>query len=291
MYKNTQKAPANMLYVLMITLLASLALSSATIASESKLLAEADQDSLIATGVMKSKRTSLLGAIVPGIVDHVYVNVGDRVETGLPLFRIRQRDYELSLRQAKAIVQLASAKLTVSRKKKDRAKELFQRNNVSESFLDESVAVFKITEAELAVANAKLDVAKQALADTVFQAPYRGTITRRLVNEGIYKTVQSFSADGGIVELQEDQIMVAILFLPVKYISAIRIGQTAILKIDGLKNTMKGKVSAINHQAMVASNMIELRVPVENHELIIKDGQRVTAHIQITTQITTKGEK
>lgn len=259
---------------------ALIVLPNASIAREKTELQEGKRVNLIATGVMKSKRTSLLGAIVPGIVEHVYVNVGDRVETGQPLFKMRQRDYELSLRQAKAAVNLASAKFTISRKKRNRAEELFQKNNISESYLDEAVATFEITEADLAVANVRLDVAKQALADTIFHAPYAGTITRRQVNEGVYKTVQSFSDNGSILELQEDKIMVAIVFLPVKYVSDIQIGQASVLKIDGLPKTITAKITAINHQAMVESNMIELRIPVKNNELIIKDGQRVTVHIQ-----------
>ena len=263
-----------------IILLTLIVMPSASIARENTELQEGKRVNLIATGVMKSKRTSRLGAIVPGIVEHVYVNVGDRVETGQPLFKMRQRDYELSLRQAKAAVHLASAKFTISRKKKKRAEDLYLKKNVSESFLDEAVATFEITEADLAIAYAKLDVAKQALADTIFHAPYAGVITRRQVNEGVYKTVQSFSDNGSILELQEDKIMVAIVFLPVRYISDIKVGQTSVLKIDGLPKTITAKITAINHQAMVDSNMIELRIPVMNHELIIKDGQRVTVHIQ-----------
>lgn len=280
MYRITQKGHIIIRYALVTVLFTFIALPSASIARENMDLQEAKHVNLVATGVMKSKRTSLLGAIVPGIVEHIYVNVGDRVETGQPLFKMRQRDYELSLRQAKAAVHLASAKFTISRKKRNRAEELFQKKNVSESYLDEAVATFEITEADLAVANARLDVAKQALADTIFRAPYAGTITRRQVNEGVYKTVQSFSDNGGILELQEDNIMVAIVFLPVRYISDIKVGQTSVLKIDGLPKTITAKITAINHQAMVDSNMIELRIPVMNHELIIKDGQRVTVHIQ-----------
>jgi hypothetical protein len=47
---------------------------------------------------------------------------------------------------------------------------------------------------------------------------------------------------------------------------------------------MTAKITAINHQAMVESNMIELRIPVKNNELIIKDGQRVTVNIQTFTK-------
>jgi len=280
MCKIIQKGHMIIRYALITVLVAFITLPYASIAREETELQEGKRVNLIATGVMKSKRTSRLGAIVPGIVEHVYVNVGDRVETGQPLFKMRQRDYELSLRQAKAAVNLAYAKFKISKKKRKRAEELFQKKNISESYLDEAVATFEITEADLAVANARLDVAKQALADTVFHAPYDGTITRRQVNEGVYKTVQSFSDNGSILELQEDKIMVAIVFIPVRYVSDIHIGQTSILSIDGLPKTIMAKITAINHQAMVDSNMIELRIPVMNNKFIIKDGQRVTVHIQ-----------
>lgn len=239
----------------------------------------ADPEALVATGVMKSVRTSMLGPVVPGVVDRIFVKVGDHVEAGQPLFRIRQHDYEIKQRKSKAALDLAIARTEVRRKQHSRVVELFETANISESALDESKAAVDVLAAEQVVAQAVLSAAEQALADTIVTAPYAGVITRKLVSEGVYKSMQAFGGNGGIVEIQEARFMVAILFMPVRQVSKLRLGQKVVLTIDGISTKYSGEIAVINHQAQTASNMLEFRVAITNDDFQIKDGQPVVAHI------------
>ncbi|MBL4836050.1 MAG: efflux RND transporter periplasmic adaptor subunit [Kordiimonadaceae bacterium] len=237
------------------------------------------QTLMVATGVMKSARSSMLGPTVPGVVDKIFVKVGDFVEKGQPLFRIRQNDFKINQRKAKAALELALARTEVSKKQHRRVAELYETANISESALDESEAATAVLVAEQAVSQSALDAAEQALSDTIVKAPYAGMIASKPVSEGVYKSVQAFSGNGGIVEVQEAGIMVAILFVPVKHVSKVKLGQKVSLIIDGINKKYSGEIAVINHQADTASNMLEFRVAVTNKDFLIKDGQPVVARI------------
>jgi len=244
-----------------------------------------NEEVIVATGVMKSRRTSMLGPVVPGVLEQTFVKVGDIVTKGQPLFRIRPVDYEIAVRKAKAALDLARARVELQNKRFDRVSELFKDKNVSESALEEAKASLDVALAEQALAQTDLDNAEQILSDTIIRAPYDGVITKKVADEGVFKTVQAFSGNGGVIELQEAGIMVAILFVPVSKSAHLELGQKTLLSIDGLDREFTGKVAVINHQAHVSSNMLEVRVAVVNDGLTIKDGQTVVARIYATKQV------
>lgn len=243
------------------------------------------EEVIVATGVMKSRRTSMLGPVVPGVLEQTFVKVGDIVTKGQALFRIRPVDYDIAVRKAKAALDLARARVVLQNKRFDRVSELFKDKNVSESALEEARASLDVALAEQALAQTDLDNAEQILSDTIIRAPYDGVITKKVADEGVFKTVQAFSGNGGVVELQEAGIMVAILFVPVSQTARIELGQKTLLSIDGLDQRFTGEIAVINHQAHVSSNMLEVRVAVINDGLAIKDGQTVVARIYAAEQV------
>jgi len=62
-----------------------------------------------APGALEARRESHVGTEVQGRILRVYVDEGDRVEAGAPLFDIDPEPYQMALRQAEARRDLASA--------------------------------------------------------------------------------------------------------------------------------------------------------------------------------------
>src|SRR5262245_2321875 len=54
---------------------------------------------IIATGSITPSRQTDIGPSVDGIIEQVFVNVGDRVKKGAPLFKTRDVDIRLQVRQ------------------------------------------------------------------------------------------------------------------------------------------------------------------------------------------------
>jgi len=245
-----------------------------------------DAQILVATGVMKSARTTMLGPVVPGVIEHTFVKVGDFVVAGEALFQVRKVDYEIAVRKTEAQLALANARHVQQRQEFERVSKLFSTKTISQSRLDDAKANLDISQAQKDLAQSNLEGAEQALADTTVKAPYDGVITRKMTNEGAYKSVQAFSGSGGVMEIQESKLMVAILFVPAHYVSQLRRGQKATLTIDGIAQQFSSEILVINHQIQANTNMIEIRVPVRSEDLLIKDGQTVVAKIQLSEKVT-----
>ena len=150
---------------------------------------------ILGSGGVAAEKTTEVGPRVDGIIDEIYVKVGDHVEGGQPLFRTRQVDYEISVRRARHALTLARAELRKAERDLHRAQELREQDIVAEDRLDAVRTAHEISGAQSRLAETALEQAEQALTDTVVKAPYTGVITARYIDEGtMQRTMMSASA-------------------------------------------------------------------------------------------------
>jgi multidrug efflux pump subunit AcrA (membrane-fusion protein) len=144
------------------------------------------EKSVQATGSLEPRDNARIRALVGGPLDQVHVDIGDRVDEGKVLFRVRQIEAELTLRSAEAGLQTAQAALNdllawqrteemevfraelgraqaeYERLARDaeRAETVFQRGAISESQLQAARTSAKSAEAAVNVARERLAVAE-----------------------------------------------------------------------------------------------------------------------------------
>ena len=123
---------------------------------------------------------------VTGYVEKVLFEEGSYVNEGDILFVIEQERYlaNVSLREA----ELASAKANLVRAERDykRQSSLSKQNYASKATLDTAESTYLQAKAEVAQAQANLDLAKIDLGYTEIKAPISGRIGKALVTEGNY---------------------------------------------------------------------------------------------------------
>ena len=111
-----------------------------------------------------SPRGSKIGAEVQGRIDRVFVDEGDRVEAGAPLFQIDREPYEMGLRQAQAALEHTRAEKRQVEADLVRARELQKQNIVPAQQIEKletGLAVARSGEAQaVQAAWEKLDVAQ-----------------------------------------------------------------------------------------------------------------------------------
>ena len=143
-----------------------------------------------------------IAPLVNGVVEEVYVKVGDMVSKGAPLFRVDSREARAAVdsREAEipvleARVRVASANLEEKRDLLDRVKRLGNQRVASEEEVNRSNFQFRAAEAELARAEAdlqlgraKLAEARTALERTLVTAPRDGEILQLNIRAGEYAT-------------------------------------------------------------------------------------------------------
>lgn len=178
-------------------------------------------DVVEASGPLAPITTTQVGALVSGEVLKIYVDYNSRVKKGDLLAEIDPTQVQADYDQAKATLSsakesLESAKMSyhLARLNRDRYKDLYAKNYVSKSSLEEYELAYvnaksSLNSAESSViqAQARLDSAKKDLSNTKIVAPYDGIVLTKLVSEGQsltsgYSTPEMFTLAQDLTKMQ-----------------------------------------------------------------------------------------
>lgn len=226
---------------------------------------------IVGTGTIAPHKKTDIGPRVDGIIEEIYVNVGDRVEKDAPLFRTRPIDYEIRLRDAQHALRLARAESEKASRDLARIESLFEKGVASNEQRDQARTAAEIAAARLGAAKTALEKAQQDLEDTTVRAPYPGVITQKYVYEGTMMRTM-LSASSQVVQLMKTDIVAAIVLIPEVHLRRIQIGTPAKVRVDGLDAEFESEIYIINDRVEMASRSIEVRLPIRNPDLAIKPG-------------------
>ena len=144
------------------------------------------QEFVFASGSIAAKQTSHIGPLVEGVIEKIFVKVGDRIKSGEALFQTRQVDYKRRLEEARAAMSLADILGVQAKRNYDRAQKLAEQSNISQARLDDIETSYQVAVAKIRQAKVALEAAGQSFADTIVRAPFDGVITARNIDEGVY---------------------------------------------------------------------------------------------------------
>jgi RND family efflux transporter MFP subunit len=223
------------------------------------------------TGTIAAHKTTKIGPRVDGIIEEIFVKVGDRVESGAPLFRTRQVHYQIRADEAKQSLRLAEAELQHAKRERDRIESLHDKSVASEGRLDEVRTGHDTAAARLGKARAAHARARQELEDTTVRAPYPGAITHRYVDEGVMMRTM-MSGNSPVVQIMKMDIVGAIIQIPEIHLSQAHVGTPARVKVDGIERVFESEVYILNDLVDPVSRAFEVRIPIRNEDLAIKPG-------------------
>ena len=136
------------------------------------------------TGIVSPRRTSQLGFASGGRIDSIRVDIGDRVEAGTTLAVLDTRSLRAQLSSAKAVIAEAEAAFKLAQTTVDRQIELLERGHVSSQVVDQAQAQASTAYARIDAAKANADALRVQIDLARIKAPFAGTITARLSDEG-----------------------------------------------------------------------------------------------------------
>jgi len=222
-----------------------------------------------APGSLHARRESHIGAEVSGRIQQVFVNDGDRVQAGAPLFQIDRGPYEMALRQAEAMLDVARAERAQIEADLARGNELRRSDIVAAEQLERlrtQVAVAKAHERQAAEGVA---LARHHLEQTLVVAPFGGSVAQRLVDEGTTALVQPQTI---AIVLQETDQLEAEANIPESQLSTVRVGDTAFVHVEGLPQPIQTEVSAVSDTIDPQARTYRVRMLVPNPEHVLKAG-------------------
>ncbi|WP_374764690.1 efflux RND transporter periplasmic adaptor subunit [Yunchengibacter salinarum] len=121
---------------------------------------------------------------VNGRIESIAVDLGERFKKGDVLARLDARTFEITVHERQAQLKEARARLTEARRDFERKKDLVDTVAVSEAQFDIAAAQFESARQMVALADARLALARENLADTRLTAPFDGVVAARLMEPG-----------------------------------------------------------------------------------------------------------
>jgi RND family efflux transporter MFP subunit len=131
---------------------------------------------------------------VRGFIEEIYVDEGQKVQTGQTLFTLNSKELEQQIHKAEASIQSAQAELKGVEIEYDNTKKLFEKNVVAKSELDLWATKVALNKAKLNAARVEKEQATLHFQFTKIKAPFNGVINRipfkkgSLVDEGALLT-------------------------------------------------------------------------------------------------------
>jgi RND family efflux transporter MFP subunit len=280
---------------------------------------ELAQKRIQAVGSLFALDESTISSQVDGPVNHLWVDVGDRVGEGQPLVSIEPTELQYAVDSQRAavhqvraqlgigpddlppsdpskvaFVQRAAADLLDAKQKYDRAKLLFQSGLIPREQLDEAAAKYDNASAarELAIeqvdqlaaqlqsSEAQRRLAEKKLTDATIRAPFSGTVKERKVNLGEYVKVQS-----PIMVIVRTDKLRARLEVPEKWAGAIRTGAVVDVYVDAFPNqAFHGQLVRINPSVNPDSRAFEVEAMIPNADDKLKPGFFLQASLPSETE-------
>ena len=139
------------------------------------------------SGIIEASSENIaIGTQLPGIVAERFVNQGDSVKKGDPLFKIDDRDLKSQLAVLKAAAQVAEAELTDQKTQLVLWESVADKRAVSVDALQQKRNAVAIAEAKLAQAKAQIEASETNLDRLTVRAPVDGQVLQMNIRLGEY---------------------------------------------------------------------------------------------------------
>jgi len=250
-----------------------------------------------ASGTINPVNTVSVGSTVSGLIKAIYVDFNSVVKKGQLLAQIDPANFEATVQQNQAQINSAEAdmaniqaKLAMSKKTYNRYKNLYAKNFIAKSELDQAESDYLSNLAQVGAARAKISQARASyktamtnLGYTKIIAPVDGTVISREIDLG-QPVAASFQAPELFTIAQDLTKMQIEVNVSEADIGKVQEGQDVTYTLDGYPDSVfKGKVTQVRISPTTVSNVVtySVIVGVDNKDLTLKPG--MTANVSIIT--------
>lgn len=224
--------------------------------------ASSHQPTIDAVGTLQASQGAILKAQTSGQVEKIQFAAGDEVKQGDVLVILNNTQQQGALDAAAAQEQLN--KLT------------YQRDLELKKLGAISLAAVDTAKAAVDAGAAAVDEAQGSYDLTVIKAPFAGRVGISKIDVGDY-----LQAADPIVSLQNLDPMLIDFYVPQKYFSAIKIGETVMVSANTEEKAIAGKI--INYETVIdeTTGMLQVRASVPNSQQLLLPGGYVTLHVNV----------
>lgn len=250
-----------------------------------------------ASGTINPVNIVSVGSTVSGLMKAIYVDYNSEVKKGQLLAQIDPATFQAQVDQNQAQINNAqanlaklNAELAYAQKTYQRYKNLYDKNFIARSELDQAESDYLSKRASVTAQKASISQAKASLNTSLTNlgytkiiAPVDGTIIKRAIDVG-QPVAASFQAPELFTIAQDLKKMQIEVNVSEADIGKVKEGQQAEYTLDGYPDAIfKGEVTQVRLNSTTTSNVVTYTVivSVDNEDLKLKPG--MTANVSIIT--------
>lgn len=204
--------------------------------------------------------TPILSSQVSAPVTAIRKRLGESFKTGDILIELDTTVFFANLEKAFAILARAQASLT--------AKEQLFKDRIA-SYLD-----LKEAQALKATAIAELMLAQNQYDSATIFAPYNGRVITLLIEE--FELPQPGQ---GLIEVEQDDILLAKMLIPSTYYEHVAIGQILPISVKETGTTVDAKIIRIGSVIDPSSSTLAIEAEIMNPDRTLRAGMTGTTHL------------
>jgi RND family efflux transporter MFP subunit len=209
------------------------------------------QRGLPVSGSLKAVNSAFVKARTAGELQGLTLREGDAVRVGQVVARVDPAEGQSRLKQAQEQADAARAQIDIAERQWNNNKALVDQGFISKSSLDTSLNNLAAAQANHKAALAAVDMARKGLDDTVLRAPISGVVAQRLAQPG-----ERVAIDGRVLEIVDLSRLELEATLSAADSVDVRVGQDAVLQVEGSSRPVSGKVARINPSAQAGSRSV-----------------------------------
>lgn len=243
-------------------------------------------EKLFYTGVIQPWEKINITPEIGGKIAKIYVEEGEKVKKGQLLAELETRSLRLQMEQAKASLAVAKANFKDAQRNLERMERLVKEKAVSTQQYEKVKLAYDSAGANLEQAKAAFRLAQYNLEVSQMKAPFNGVVASLNAEEGdvINPMMGGFSPQSGVLTLMDfSRIKINV---DTSYQNVIRIhkGQSALLKVEGLEEEVRGEVSMVGMTANPESKKFKVEIEAHNPDLELRPNTFGEVIIEISTR-------
>jgi RND family efflux transporter MFP subunit len=188
-------------------------------------------------GMIEAVNRATVAAQTSGRVLELPYDVGDYVERGSVIVRLRNTEQRARADSASAALTDARARLAEAQLTHDRIKDVFEKNMVAKATYDKALADLQSAQARVEAAASAAKEASEGLEYTTIRAPYSGIVVARHIEVGEIAAVGKPLMTG--LSLEE---LRAVVDIPQEHIGPLRKHRSARVILPGGESLTAGQL-------------------------------------------------
>ena len=248
------------------------------------------------SGTLEAHAEFVAAPQVGGVIEQLSVNLGDRVARGQVVATLDNAEYVQAVAQAEAELEVARANLGEAGSLLKIAERELQRvdtlsgSGVSSASQRDTVraeqlvkkAHLQVTKAQVARAEAQLEMARIRLGYTLVRADWHGDEDYRMVAERYVDAGENVSANTPLLKIVKLNPITAVIFVTEKEYADLQIGQQISLLTDAYANRVfSGLIQRIAPVFRETTRQARIEIEVDNPEQLLKPGMFVRAKVTL----------